>query len=180
MTYGATTPDGIAYLTTGSAVNPVTESSTQASSVQTALSLRPFYNYVWANAAGRTGQTGMRPGDLGFQSDTGVAYQYVNATSGWSSSPTGAGKILSGSVLLTGLTTATQSQPPTTYYKGSAVITFPTGYFSATPNIVATAATTGPWNVNSSVAATSATGFTLYLSRTDSAVNTSAFWIAML
>lgn len=180
MTYGTTTPDGIAYLTTGSSVNPVTESSTQASSVQTALANRPFYNFVWANAAALTAQTGMRPGDLGFQVDTGTSYVYVSSSTGWQPSATGVGKMLSGTVLVTGLTTFTQSNTPTSGWKGTAAITFPTGYFASTPNVIAVAATTGPQSVNSSVGAVSASGFTAYISRTDSAANTSVYWMACL
>jgi hypothetical protein len=180
MTYGSTTPDAIAYLLTGSSVNPVSESSTQASSVQTALSNRPFYNYVWANATGRTGQAGMRPGDLGFQTDTGVSYVYISSSSGWQPSATGVGHMLSGSVLVTGLTAFSQSNQPTAGWKGSAAITFPTGYFAAAPNVMSVAATSGAQSVNTSVGAISSTGFTLYLSRTDSGTNTTAYWFACL
>lgn len=183
MTYGTTTPDGIAYLTSGSAVNPVTESSTQASSVQTALSLRPFYSYVWANAAGRTGQTGMRPGDLGFQADTGVAYQYINSTNGWLTSPTGVGKIYVGSTSVTSFTAtpyAVTGNSTVNGFKATVAVTFPTGYFSAAPIVITSPLSSAPWAVSTSPSSVTTTGFNVNVWRTDSATSTTVNWTATL
>jgi len=77
---GTTSPDAIYYSTTGDAVDPATESSLQAASVQTALTSittgRAQKNYSWANAAARTAQTGMATNDLGYQIDTTITYRY--------------------------------------------------------------------------------------------------------
>lgn len=49
-----------------------------ASSVQTALSKRQRFSYVWANDAARTAQTGMTEGSTAYQIDTKTEYQYEN------------------------------------------------------------------------------------------------------
>lgn len=45
------------------------------------------YNYRWANAAARTGQAGMRAGDLGYQVDTTITYRYDGSSWKYWASP---------------------------------------------------------------------------------------------
>jgi hypothetical protein len=45
--------------------------------VKAATDVRQWYNYRWANAAARTGQTGMRHMDKGIQLDTTAEYLYI-------------------------------------------------------------------------------------------------------
>lgn len=71
-----TSPDGIGYITTADNVTPSVESSAQATTIQTAFNFRQRYEFVWANAAARTGQTGMTNGSSGYQVDTKSEYIY--------------------------------------------------------------------------------------------------------
>lgn len=173
MAAGATSPDGISFITTGSSIDPVAESANQASSIQAALNLRPYYQYVWPTASTRTSQTGMRQGDLGFEVDTTTPYQYISAAAGWQPLPFGASRVLAGSVAITPSGSAGS-------YTGSSAVTFPTGFFSSTPNVLTNPSTSVPGKVNSSAASTTATGFTVQLSRTDNATLTAVFWMAIL
>lgn len=77
---GATTPDGIGYATTGDAVTIAAATALVASTTQTAFALRQRYEFVWANAAARTSQTGMVNSATGYQVDTKTEYIYESST----------------------------------------------------------------------------------------------------
>lgn len=173
---GVTSGDGIPYLLTGSPINPPSESAQQATAIQAAFSKRALFTYSWANAAARTGQTGMRDGDLGQQVDIEQQYIYLGGQFGWC--PTlighpsyGGGRMITAAILIT--PTGTSGN-----YVGSAAITFPTGFFNSTPQIQATPWSTNPNTVNATYAAPTAAGFTLYLGRTDNASPTTVSWTA--
>lgn len=111
-----TTPDGIYYRDTSSPASLETESATQATSIQNALSNREIQTYKWANATERGSQTGMTEGDVGDQADTNQRWRYsgsawVNVTTGLvpiiPTSVAGAGVTLGadGVVTFTGATT---------------------------------------------------------------------------
>lgn len=173
---GATTPDGIAYLVSGSPINPVSESAQQASTVQAALAKRSAYSYTWANAAGRTGQSGMREGDTGYQQDTDQPYWYFGSTFGWCpvlvGHPSfGGGRVLSGSVLVT--PTGSGSS-----FVGHADITLPIGFFNSAPTVQVSIWAAGVLNVSCSYSAPTPAGFTVYLGRTDGAFPTTISWTA--
>lgn len=76
-----TSPDGIGYITTADNVTPSVESSAQATTIQTAFNFRQRYEFVWANAAARTTQTGMVTGSTGYQIDT--KSEYIYESSAW-------------------------------------------------------------------------------------------------
>jgi len=78
---GTTTPDSIAYWTTSPSdpASIVTESATQAASIQLALDKRQNYDYRWADSAERSVETGMNFGAQGFQVDTGEGYFFDGA-----------------------------------------------------------------------------------------------------
>jgi hypothetical protein len=68
----------------------------QADSVDDALTLaitdnRQIQTFRWANAAARAAQTGMVAGDMGYQVDTGIQYQYTG--SAWLATPEDTGWI---------------------------------------------------------------------------------------
>lgn len=71
-----TSPDDIFYADVTTPGSLETISATQAASIQAAFNKRQSYYYRWADVAARTAQTGMRVGDLGYQVDTNVEYQY--------------------------------------------------------------------------------------------------------
>ena len=173
---GATSPDAIAYLVSGSPINPISESAQQATTIQTAFSLRPMYNYVWANAAAKTAQTGMRVGDKGFQSDAGQPFEYLGTTFGWCPAlithpASNGGRMLQGQELIspTGSGSA---------YTGTVTITFPLGFFNATPQVTTGVYSASPLNVQASYTACTAAGFKLCLGRTDGAYATTVSWSA--
>lgn len=172
---GSTSPDGISYLVSGSPVNPVSESAQQASTIQTALAKRPMFNYVWANDAGRTAQTGMREGDTAYQQDKDQPYWYLGSTFGWApvmiSHPSmGGGRSITGFVLIT----PTGSGP----YTGSVTVTFPTGFFTATPQVQTSPSTVSPGACATSFQHSSAASVDIYLARTDGAYATGVSWTA--
>lgn len=174
---GATSPDGIAYLVSGSPINPVSESAQQASTVQAAFSRRALASYYWPNKAARTGQTGMRQGDTGYQTDNDQPYWYTGTAFGWipvlvGHEAYGGGRMISGQVDITPTT------DPKGGYTGSKTITFPTGYFNSTPQIQVTPWSANPNLVNASYSANTAAGFTAYLGRTDGAITTTVSWTA--
>lgn len=174
MATGATTPDGIAFLLSNSVIDPVSESATQASSVQSALNLRPFYNYIWPTATQRTGQANMRPGDLGLQTDTAIPYQYINSTLGWQSLPFGSSRMISGivSILPTGASGA---------WNGSQTVAFPANFFPSPPNVFVNSNSSDPQHCNVSAGSVTTAGATIYLFRSNtSQQNTSIYWMAML
>lgn len=74
-----TSPDAIAMWDNGDPASIVQESQTQGASVQSALSKRERFDFVWANSAERTGQTGMVQGSRGYQIDTKTEYLYDNS-----------------------------------------------------------------------------------------------------
>lgn len=173
---GATTPDGIAYLVSGSPINPVSESAQQASTVQAALSNRALYSYTWANASARTGQTGMREGDTAYQQDTDQPYWYLGSAYGWcpilvGHPAYGGGRSISSSVLIT-------PTAVTGGYVGTAKITFPVGFFNSTPQIQVSPFSAAPLNVTTSYTAATAAGFTACLGRADNASPTTVSWSA--
>jgi hypothetical protein len=71
-----TTPDSIFYRNTATPAALETESATQASSIQAALTSRGQHRYRWADTAARNAQTGMSIDDHGYQIDTGATYRY--------------------------------------------------------------------------------------------------------
>lgn len=74
-----TSPDSIYYAdgTTPASLADIT--AAMATSVQNALNLREGHSFSWANSAGRSAQTGMAAGDIGYQIDTDVFYIYTGA-----------------------------------------------------------------------------------------------------
>jgi 2',3'-cyclic-nucleotide 2'-phosphodiesterase (5'-nucleotidase family) len=172
----ATSPDGIAYLVSGSPINPVSESAQQATSVQVALSNRSLYSYTWANAAARTGETGMREGDTGYQQDSDQPYWYLGSTFGWvpiliGHSAYGGGRVISSSVLIT-------PAGSTGNYVGHADITLPVGFFNSAPSVQVTPWSASPNTVNATYSNPTAAGFTIYLGRTDNTSPTTVNWTA--
>ena len=173
---GATVPDGIAYLVSGSPINPVSESSQQASTVQAAFLNRALYSYSWPNAAGRTGQTGMAEGATGYQRDNEQPYWYLGSTYGWvpirvGHPAYGGGRVISASTDIT--PTGTSGN-----YRGQSVITFPVGFFNSTPQIQVSVFSANPLNIATSYTAATAAGFTACLGRTDGAYTTTVSWQA--
>jgi hypothetical protein len=95
-----TSPDNIVYPVSTDPVAPLeTVFANMANSVQDAFDgFRGDWNnfevghaiktYRWADATERTSQTGMQAGDVGYQEDTGVQYQYSG--SAWVALPGGA------------------------------------------------------------------------------------------
>jgi len=75
-----TSPDSIAYPDISTAQDQPAYMAVHASSVQAALSLRQRFNFVWANASGRTSQTGATNGSTGYQLDTRTEYQFENGS----------------------------------------------------------------------------------------------------
>jgi len=74
-----TSPDNIYFTDTSQPGNPITESATQATSIQAALNSRSVHSYKWNNSAARIAQTGMSEGDVGDQRDTNITYRYDGA-----------------------------------------------------------------------------------------------------
>lgn len=74
----STSPDNIYYPDINAAQNQPAYMGTHATSVQTALSLRQRYSFIWANDAARLNQTGMSEGAVAYQTDTKTEYQYEN------------------------------------------------------------------------------------------------------
>lgn len=93
---GVTTPDSIAYTTTGDGVTLAASSAAMAGSIQAALNTRIIKSYKWANVSARTAQTGMSEGDVGDQADTNVTYRYDGAA--WNPTTAGTYLIIPGSV----------------------------------------------------------------------------------
>lgn len=173
---GATTPDGIAYLMSGSPINPVSESAQQASTVQAALAKRSLYSYTWANASARTGQTGMREGDTGYQQDNDQPWWYLGSTFGWCpiliGHPSyGGGRSISSSVLITPAGASNS-------YVGTSDITFPVGYFNSAPSVQVSVFSANPLNIAVSYTNLTAAGFRACLGRTDGAYATTVTWQA--
>lgn len=75
-----TSPDEIYYASTSTPSNDVVVSAAEASSVQAAFAKRSRYSYSWANASGRTAQSGMQVGSLGYQQDTNSEYIFDGTT----------------------------------------------------------------------------------------------------
>lgn len=172
----ATTPDGISYLVSGSPINPVSESAQQASSIQAALGKRTLYSYTWANAQGRTSQTGMREGDTGYQQDIDQPYWYFGSTFGWcpvliGHQSYGGGRCISSQILVTPTGT-------TGAYSGQASVTFPVGYFNSTPTVQVSAYSASPLSVTCTYGSATAAGFIAYLGRTDGSYATTISWTA--
>jgi len=73
---GTTTPDNLPYPDNGDLYNPTADIQALAEGVQAALDNRAGYSYRWDDSSGRTAETGMRVGDLGYQVDTDTLYRY--------------------------------------------------------------------------------------------------------
>jgi len=73
-----TTPDNLVSPDAGDGYALVTDLAAMQDSVQTALNTKvpTSVDYVWANAAARTAQTGMVTGQKGYQTDTAIPYRY--------------------------------------------------------------------------------------------------------
>lgn len=76
-----TTPDGIFYADSSTAMSAEAISAAEATSVQDALDLlvndaRQIQTFRWADASERTSQGGMLEGDQGWQSDTKTQYVF--------------------------------------------------------------------------------------------------------
>lgn len=86
-----TSPDSLFYPVGTDPIGPLqTVLASMQSSNQAALTKRAVYSFRWGSAAARTGQTGMRAGDRGYQVDTNIDYTYdgnnwtpTNGDSGW-------------------------------------------------------------------------------------------------
>lgn len=82
-----TSPDNIFFPDVSSPASEITNLSTMAASIQTALGFRTRFDFVWPSITERTAQTGMVDGSRGYQIDTGFDYRY-NGTL-WRNSATG-------------------------------------------------------------------------------------------
>lgn len=170
---GATDPDGISYAELGDEVDPVTESSTQASSIQNALNNRILYSYRWPTVTEKKAQTNMGVGDTGYQEDTNSPFIYVGLNLGWLPIGYGTGRQLAGTVLV-----PVSGGSTTAIWTGTSAISFPPGYFSATPYIVTSAFTANPAEVHCSPNQPTSAGFTMTLKRTNN-VSTTCYWFAV-
>jgi len=72
-----TSPSNLVSPDAGDGYALVTDLAAMQDSVQTALNtkVRTSTDYLWANAAARTAQTGMVAGQKGYQTDTGITYR---------------------------------------------------------------------------------------------------------
>jgi len=72
-----TSPSNLFSPDAGDGYALVTDLAAMQDSVQTALNtrVRTSTDYLWANAAARTAQTGMVAGQKGYQTDTGITYR---------------------------------------------------------------------------------------------------------
>lgn len=70
------TTNGIVKWTNADPSSLVQESQAQGDSIELALSKRERFDFVWANSAERTAQTGMVQGSRGYQVDTKSEYLY--------------------------------------------------------------------------------------------------------
>lgn len=95
-----TSPDNIFFPDVSSPAAEVTNLSTMAASIQTALGFRTRFDFVWTNLAGRTAQTGMVDGSRGYQIDTGFDYKYNGTV--WRNTSTGLVPIMPTTVSGTG------------------------------------------------------------------------------
>lgn len=76
-----TSPDGIYYADSSTAMSAEAISAAEATSVQDALTSlvrdnRQIQTFVWADATARGAQAGMIAGDEGYQTDTAITYRY--------------------------------------------------------------------------------------------------------
>lgn len=76
-----TSPDGIAYATTGDNLSIEDITAAMATSIQDAFDdkvndTRQIQTFRWADSTARGAQTGMIAGDRGYQTDTAVEYIY--------------------------------------------------------------------------------------------------------
>jgi hypothetical protein len=71
-----TSPDNYSYPVTADPWATQSDLANLASSAQNAMNKRQRYQYMWANAAARSAQTGMVTGSLGYQVDTQTDYVY--------------------------------------------------------------------------------------------------------
>lgn len=71
-----TSPDNIFFPDVSSPASEITNLSTMAASIQTALGFRTRFDFVWPTITERTAQTGMVDGSRGYQIDTGYDYRY--------------------------------------------------------------------------------------------------------
>lgn len=137
----ATSPDSIVKWTLNDPVSLTQESQAQGDSIQAAFNKRQRYDFVWANDAARTAQTGMVEGSRGYQIDTRIEWVYLSSawkvwdainqsfTPAWSNFSPGAGATVNARYAITGrfaqvfvsLTLASG------FSMGDAHLTFPTG-----------------------------------------------------
>lgn len=73
---GTTTPDNLPYPDNGDNYNVTAAFQALAEATQIALDDHQIYSYRWDDSSGRTAETGMRVGDLGYQVDTDTLYRY--------------------------------------------------------------------------------------------------------
>lgn len=81
-----TSPDAIYFADAATVMDVTAISLAEANSIQTALNnkinnRRQIQTYIWADTAARNAQTGMREGDMGYQSDIDLSFRYSDA--GW-------------------------------------------------------------------------------------------------
>lgn len=81
-----TSPDAIYFADAATVMDVTAISLAEANSIQTALNnkinnRRQIQTYIWADTAARNAQTGMRKGDMGYQSDIDLNFRYSDA--GW-------------------------------------------------------------------------------------------------
>lgn len=132
----------IFYRDTSTPASLETESALQADSVDDALTLaitgnRQIQTFRWANAAARAAQTGMVAGDVGYQVDTGVNYQYsttwlanrvaISITAGTNCTINSSTRVYKNEI--TGMIVANLDISRTTgsFTTGDAIATFPVG-----------------------------------------------------
>jgi hypothetical protein len=113
---------------------------------------------------------GLYDGLLWYSTDTDMLWAYNG--SAWvrvfsSGSPFA---VSTGTITLTGMTTATTK---------TAAVTFPSGRFNVAPNVQVTADSAAPDNVRVSKSAVSASGFTVAGNRADSGTTLTIDWVAI-
>jgi hypothetical protein len=169
---GATDPDGISFTEIGDEIDPVAESAVQASSIQAALSNRILFSYRWPTATEKNAQQNMKEGDTGFQEDTNSSFIYVGLNLGWLPIGYGTGRQLAGKLNVAPTGTAPD-------FNGSLQVSYPPGYFTATPVVLTSAFSAFPGRVNTSASAVTSAGFQMNLHRTDATTTTTCFWQAI-
>jgi hypothetical protein len=177
-----TSPDNIVYPVSTDNIAPLeTVFSVMAGSVQDALDVRQAHSYKWANATARGAQTGMAAGDSGYQSDTDTYWNYNGTAWDYTGSTVQLKMGTVSSVIVSTPQRGIEKITGAAATKITKTVTFPVAY-STIPVVTASAfggRAVGAFNASGlisvsaavmvSISATSATGFTADMTRTDSA-----------